>query len=181
MGVRPLSSSRSLFLITDPHYRKCSCPIHYKQVNEKHECCYSNTLFGQERRERFQTPGPLNLPHVFCLSTFPPPRSEQEKNIRDPVLTHHNVTPTHGMRELLPGSLSVSLCNQSRRHCPKSRGVTFCCGAEFKAERHTGRPATLPELEREIRARTATFYSLKKGLSKACSVCRPCPFMLAAA
>ena len=59
----------------------------------------------------------------------PPPRSEREKNIRDPVLTHHNVTLTHAMRELLPGSLSVSLCNQSRRHCPKSRGVTFCCGA----------------------------------------------------
>lgn len=103
-----------------------------------------------------------------CNTGCPPsPRSEQEKNIRDPVLTHHNVTLTHGMRELLPGSLSVSLCNQSRRHCPKSRGVTFCCGAEFKAERQTGRPATLPELEREIRAPTATFYPLKKGLSKA--------------
>lgn len=111
----------------------------------------------------------------------PPPRSEQEKNICDPVLTHHNVTLTHGIRELLPGSLSVSLCNQSRRHCPKSRGVTFCCRAEFKAERQTGRPATLPEPEREIRAPTATFYSLKKGLSKAWSACRPCPFMLALA
>lgn len=78
------------------------------------------------------------------------------------------------------GSLSVSLCNQSRRHCPKSRGVTFCCGAEFKAERQTGRPATLPEPERESHS-PATFYSLKKGLSKAWSVCRPCPFMLAVA
>lgn len=96
-----------------------------------------------------------------------PPRSEQEKNICDPVLTHHNVTLTHGIRELLLGSLSVSLCNQSRRHCPKSRGVTFCCRAEFKAERQTGRPASLPEPEREIRAPTATFYSLKKSLSKA--------------
>lgn len=116
-------------------------------------------------------------PSSYFLSEQPPlpPRSEQEKNIRDPVLTHHNVTLTHGMRELLPGSLSVSLCNQSRRHCPKSRGVTFCCGAEFKAGRQTGRPAAAPELQREIRAPTATFYSLKKGRREAWSVSAPSP------
>lgn len=109
-------------------------------------------------RERDSNTGPLNFPHAFCPSTFPPPRKEQEENIRDPVLTHHDVTPTHGMREVLPGSLSVSLCNQSRRHCPKSRGVTFCCRDEFKAERQTGRPATFSELQRD-QGPSATFYS----------------------
>lgn len=101
-------------------------------------------------REWVYVPGPSKPSSCFCLSTHTPPPQEQagEKNIRDPVLTHHNVTLTHGMRELLPGSLSVSLCNQSRRHCPKSRGVTFCYRAEFKAERQTGGPATLPEQER---------------------------------
>lgn len=119
-----------------------------------------NTVWTREERVIPNT-GPSKPSSCFLSKHISsPPRSEQEKNICDPVLTHHNVTLTHGMRELLPGSLSVSLCNQSRRHCPKSRGVTFCCGAEFKADRQTGRPATLPELEREIRAPTATFYSL---------------------
>lgn len=77
-------------------------------------------------------------PEVFLLVQHPQrPRQEQagEENLCDPLLTHHNVTLAHGMSALLPGSLSVSLCNQSRRHWPKSRGVAFCCGAEFKADR----------------------------------------------
>lgn len=137
MGVSPRNSSKSLFLITDPFYRKCSCPIHYKQVDKKY---FWNTLFGQGTKS-----------NPYNRSSKPYPRQEHagEENIRDPVLTHHNVTLTHGRRELLPGSLSVSLCNQSRRHCPKSRGVTFCCRAEFKAERQTDGPATPPEPGRE--------------------------------
>lgn len=132
---------------------------------------------------------PLNLPRAFRPSTpttlcsHPPTptpkRQAGEKNIRDPVLTHHNVTLTHAMRELLPGSLSVSLCNQSRRHCPKSRGVAFCCGAEFKAERQTSRPATLPEPERG--PPLPPFILWRKAWARHELSGRPCPFMLAVA
>lgn len=109
------------------------------------------------------------------LQTFLPVGSSRGENICDPVLTHHHVTPTHGIREPLPGSLSVSLCNQSRRHCPKSRGVTFCCRAAFLRRR--GRWTGLPD--REIgAAATATFFILKKSLSQPRAACQRCPFML---
>lgn len=72
--------------------------------------------------------------HTHHTPTPAPPWSERERNIRDLVLTHHNVTLTYNVGELLPEDLTVSLCNQSSRHCPKSRGVTFCCRAEFKAK-----------------------------------------------